>query len=68
MPCSALSCHALLRQRLEADAQGAAVLHEGADRGASFNALWARPIESEPRALDLSFAHPEQSVTLQFGN
>ena len=45
-----------------------AVLHEGADLGASFNALWARPIESEPRALDLSFAHPEQSVTLQFGN
>lgn len=35
-----------------------AVLHDGADMGAAFAALWARPIEAEPMAMDLSFAHP----------
>ncbi|WP_299629345.1 NAD(P)H-dependent glycerol-3-phosphate dehydrogenase [uncultured Tateyamaria sp.] len=34
------------------------VLHEGADLGAAFAALWARPIEAEPRAMDLAFSHP----------
>ncbi|WP_428926187.1 NAD(P)H-dependent glycerol-3-phosphate dehydrogenase [Marinibacterium sp. SX1] len=45
-----------------------AVLHEGAALEASFNALWSRPIEAEPRALDLSLAHPEPTMTLQFGS
>ncbi|MFW5654907.1 MAG: NAD(P)H-dependent glycerol-3-phosphate dehydrogenase, partial [Roseicyclus sp.] len=35
-----------------------AILHDGADLGATFAALWSRPIEAEPRALDLSFDHP----------
>lgn len=30
-----------------------AILHEGADIVESFRALWARPIEAEPKALDL---------------
>ena len=34
------------------------VLHEGAEPGAAFAALWARPIEAEPKAMDLSFTHP----------
>jgi len=35
-----------------------AILHEGADLGQAFAALWARPIEAEPLAMDVSFAHP----------
>ncbi|NKX46279.1 NAD(P)H-dependent glycerol-3-phosphate dehydrogenase [Roseicyclus persicicus] len=35
-----------------------AILHEGAPLGDAFAALWARPIEAEPRAMDLSFSHP----------
>lgn len=35
-----------------------AILHDGADLGAAFAALWARPIEAEPRAMDLAFSHP----------
>ncbi|MFA8386964.1 MAG: NAD(P)H-dependent glycerol-3-phosphate dehydrogenase [Pelagibaca sp.] len=35
-----------------------AILHEGADLGHAFAALWARPIEAEPMAMDVSFAHP----------
>jgi glycerol-3-phosphate dehydrogenase (NAD(P)+) len=35
-----------------------AILHDGADLRAAFAALWARPIEAEPRAMDLSFGHP----------
>ncbi|MDP5358699.1 MAG: glycerol-3-phosphate dehydrogenase, partial [Paracoccaceae bacterium] len=34
------------------------ILHDGADLGASFASLWARPIEAEPRTMDLSFVHP----------
>ncbi len=30
-----------------------AILHEGAGIGETFRALWARPIEAEPKALDL---------------
>ena len=33
-----------------------AVLHEGADLAQTFSALWSRPIEAEPRALELPFA------------
>jgi len=35
-----------------------AILHDGAELGAAFAALWARPIEAEPRAMELSFDHP----------
>ena len=34
------------------------ILHDGAALGTAFAALWARPIEAEPRAMELSFAHP----------
>ncbi|PWJ21895.1 NAD(P)H-dependent glycerol-3-phosphate dehydrogenase [Jannaschia seohaensis] len=34
------------------------ILHDGADLGAAFAALWARPLEAEPRAMDLAFSHP----------
>lgn len=34
------------------------ILHDGADLGVAFASLWARPIEAEPRAMDLSFDHP----------
>ena len=35
-----------------------AILHEGQDLGAAFAQLWARPIEAEPRAMDVAFNHP----------
>lgn len=35
-----------------------AILHDGAELGPAFAALWARPIEAEPRAMDLSLDHP----------
>jgi glycerol-3-phosphate dehydrogenase (NAD(P)+) len=35
-----------------------AILHDGADLGQAFAALWARPIEAEPLAMDVAFAHP----------
>ena len=44
-----------------------AVLHKGADLQEAFTALWARPIEAEPAALDLSLAHPSPDLPLQFG-
>ena len=31
---------------------------DGTDLGTAFASLWARPIEAEPRAMDLSFNHP----------
>jgi glycerol-3-phosphate dehydrogenase (NAD(P)+) len=34
------------------------ILHDGADLGTAFASLWARPIEAEPRTMDLSFNHP----------
>jgi glycerol-3-phosphate dehydrogenase (NAD(P)+) len=37
------------------------VVHEGEPFAAAFRALWTRPIEAEPRALDLAFAHPAAS-------
>ncbi|MFW2542008.1 NAD(P)H-dependent glycerol-3-phosphate dehydrogenase [Primorskyibacter sp. 2E107] len=45
-----------------------AVLHDGADLRAAFTALWARPIEAEPYALELSLAHPSPNLPLQFGD
>lgn len=44
-----------------------AVLHEGADPQASFSALWTRPLEGEPRALDIRLDHPEPSAVMHFG-
>lgn len=35
-----------------------AVLYEGAALNQTFSDLWARPIESEPRALDIALTHP----------
>ncbi len=35
-----------------------AILYEGADLATAFSDLWAQPIESEPRALDIVLAHP----------
>ncbi len=35
-----------------------AILHDGANLGQAFAALWARPIEAEPMAMDLALAHP----------
>ncbi len=34
------------------------ILHDDADLGTAFAALWSRPIEAEPRAMDVSFSHP----------
>ena len=38
-----------------------AILHDGADLGQAFAALWARPIEAEPMAMDMTIAHPATS-------
>ncbi|ETX29526.1 NAD(P)H-dependent glycerol-3-phosphate dehydrogenase [Roseivivax isoporae] len=35
-----------------------AILYDGANLSRTFTELWARPIESEPRALDIELAHP----------
>lgn len=35
-----------------------AILHDGADLGEAFAALWARPLEAEPMAMDIAIAHP----------
>lgn len=45
-----------------------AVLHKGADLQEAFSALWARPIEAEPNALNLSLRHPFPDLPLQFGD
>ncbi|MCC1494026.1 NAD(P)-dependent glycerol-3-phosphate dehydrogenase [Cognatishimia sp. F0-27] len=42
-----------------------AILHDEADLGQTFAALWARPIEAEPNAMDLSFAHPASDKAIQ---
>lgn len=42
-----------------------AILQEGADLGATFANLWARPIEAEPRAMDLMFEHPAPVHSVQ---
>ncbi|WP_095587417.1 NAD(P)H-dependent glycerol-3-phosphate dehydrogenase [Actibacterium ureilyticum] len=42
-----------------------AILHHDADLGATFAALWASPIEAEPRALELSFDHPASDTAIQ---
>ncbi|MFD1344542.1 NAD(P)H-dependent glycerol-3-phosphate dehydrogenase [Litorisediminicola beolgyonensis] len=42
-----------------------AILHEGADLDLTFRQLWARPIEAEPRALELELAHPAAANTTE---
>ncbi|MDG4647779.1 NAD(P)-dependent glycerol-3-phosphate dehydrogenase [Roseibacterium sp. SDUM158017] len=42
-----------------------AILHDGAELGATFAQLWARPIEAEPRAMDISFNHPASDAAVQ---
>jgi glycerol-3-phosphate dehydrogenase (NAD(P)+) len=42
-----------------------AILHNGAELGETFAALWSRPIEAEPRTLDLSFDHPASDMAIQ---
>jgi glycerol-3-phosphate dehydrogenase (NAD(P)+) len=37
------------------------VVHEGRPFAKAFRELWTRPIEAEPRALDLALAHPAAS-------
>ena len=41
-----------------------AILHDNARLGDSFAALWARPIEAEPRAMDVSFDHPATDAAI----
>lgn len=40
------------------------ILHDGADLGQAFAALWARPLQAEPLAMDVAFTHPatEQDI------
>jgi glycerol-3-phosphate dehydrogenase (NAD(P)+) len=35
-----------------------AILHDGTALGPSFAALWARPLEAEPKSMDVAFSHP----------
>lgn len=41
------------------------ILREGADIGETFAALWARPIEAEPRAMDILFDHPASDLAIR---
>lgn len=41
------------------------ILREGADIGETFAALWARPIEAEPRAMDILFDHPASDLAVR---
>ncbi|MEO1205451.1 MAG: NAD(P)H-dependent glycerol-3-phosphate dehydrogenase [Pseudomonadota bacterium] len=36
-----------------------AIVHEHADIGETFGNLWTRPLEAEPRALDIELEHPQ---------
>lgn len=42
-----------------------AILRDGAELGMSFAVLWARPLEAEPRGMDLSFEHPAPDHSIQ---
>ena len=35
-----------------------AILHEGAELGATFAQMWSRPLRGEPRSLDISLSQP----------
>ncbi|SCM66016.1 NAD(P)H-dependent glycerol-3-phosphate dehydrogenase [Donghicola eburneus] len=41
-----------------------AILHEGAPLGQTFAELWSRPIEAEPRAMDVLFDHPANPAAI----
>lgn len=41
------------------------ILHDGEDIGQAFAALWARPIEAEPAAMDFALNHPASSQDVQ---
>ncbi|GHF74317.1 NAD(P)H-dependent glycerol-3-phosphate dehydrogenase [Seohaeicola zhoushanensis] len=43
------------------------ILHGGADIGQAFAELWTRPIQGEPRALDILLSHPAQAGQLTGG-
>ena len=38
-----------------------AMVHDGADRIETMSALWSRPLEAEPRSLNLTLDHPAES-------
>ncbi|MEL6977940.1 MAG: NAD(P)H-dependent glycerol-3-phosphate dehydrogenase [Pseudomonadota bacterium] len=38
-----------------------AMVHEGADRIDALSALWARPLEAEPRGLSVTLPHPAEA-------
>ena len=42
-----------------------AILHEGADLRETFAALWARPLQGEPRTLDVTLDHPAGGAALR---
>ncbi len=42
-----------------------AILHDGAALGPTFAALWARPIEAEPRSMEMSFGHPSPDQAIR---
>jgi len=42
-----------------------AILFDGAPIGETFATLWSRPIQAEPRSLDLEFAHPADDAAVQ---
>ncbi|MBD3677472.1 MAG: NAD(P)-dependent glycerol-3-phosphate dehydrogenase [Rhodobacteraceae bacterium] len=41
------------------------ILHGGANLRETFSSLWSRPIEAEPKALDISLTHPLAPQTLE---
>ncbi|MEM6945379.1 MAG: NAD(P)H-dependent glycerol-3-phosphate dehydrogenase [Pseudomonadota bacterium] len=42
-----------------------AIVHEGKPLGESFAALWSRPLEAEPRALELILDHPADPAAIR---
>ena len=41
------------------------ILHEGADIPETFARLWSRPIEGEPRTLEISIDHPIRGISTE---
>jgi len=42
-----------------------AILHDGAPLGETFAALWSRPLQAEPKGLDLILDHPADPAAVQ---
>ncbi|MEM7499381.1 MAG: NAD(P)H-dependent glycerol-3-phosphate dehydrogenase [Pseudomonadota bacterium] len=42
-----------------------AIVHDGLPLGEAFAALWSRPLEAEPRALDLTLGHPSDDAAIR---